>query len=374
MPEQIALIDLARQQEMIRARIEAAVSRVLDHGSYILGPEVTELESKLAAFSGADFAVTCANGTDALSLILMAEGVSEGDAILVPSFTFVATAEIIPSTGATPIFVDVDPDTFTMCTKSLEVGIEKARALALKPRAIIAVDLFGLPSNYPALREIADRERMILIADAAQSFGAELGGKRVGTLADYTTTSFFPAKPLGCYGDGGAIMLSDPDKDALLRSLRFHGKGEQKYDNVRLGLNSRLDTLQAAILLEKLAIFESETEARNVIASQYAEVLSGYVKCQTVPEGFKSVWAQFTLLSEDRSKIQEVCGKAGIATAIYYPLPMHLQTGYKAFPMAEERLPVSERLSESVISIPMHPYLNAEQIQRVVETVVSACK
>lgn len=374
MPDQIALIDLARQQEMIRDRIDAAVSRVLDHGSYILGPEVTELESKLAAFSGAEFAVTCANGTDALSLILMAEAVRAGDAILVPSFTFVATAEIIPSTGATPIFVDVDPETFTMCTKSLEIGLDKARSLGLTPRAIIAVDLFGLPSNYPALREIADREGMVLIADAAQSFGAQLDGKRVGTLADYTTTSFFPAKPLGCYGDGGAIMLSDPGKDALLRSLRFHGKGEQKYDNVRLGLNSRLDTLQAAILIEKLAIFENEIEARNVVASQYAEAFSGHVRCQKVPDGFKSVWAQFTLVAEDRSNIQEECGKAGIATAIYYPLPMHLQSGYIAFPLAEERLPVSEQLSESVISIPMHPYLTAEQIQRVVETVVSACK
>lgn len=374
MVEQIGLIDLAQQQKIIRERIEVAVDRVLDHGRYILGPEVAELEAKLVDFSGAKYAVTCANGTDALSLVLMAEGVGAGDAILVPSFTFVATAEIVPGTGATPVFVDVDPDTFTICLKSLELGLKKARSLGLKPRAIIAVDLFGLPADYLALRDVADRENMVLIADAAQSFGAKLGGKRVGSLADYTTTSFFPAKPLGCYGDGGAILLSDPQKDALLRSLRFHGKGQQKYDNVRIGLNSRLDTLQAAILLEKIEIFESEIAARNAIADEYTNGLSGVAKCQKVPGGFKSVWAQFTLVTEHRSEIEEECLKAGIETAIYYPLPMHLQSGYKAFPTAEERLQVSEMLSKNVISIPMHPYLTAKQIQQILGTIVSACK
>jgi|TARA_A100001391_G_scaffold152921_1_gene110714 dTDP-4-amino-4,6-dideoxygalactose transaminase len=369
---QIPLIDLAAQQERIRDRIDAAVARVLDHGKYILGPEVQELEEKLAEFTGAKHVVTCANGTDALSLVLMAEGVGPGDAVFAPSFTFVATAEIVPGTGATPVLVDVDSHTFNIDPASLEAGIEKAKALGLRPRMIVAVDLFGLPANYPALRKIADREGMTLIADAAQSFGADIDGRRTGVHADYTTTSFFPAKPLGCYGDGGAIMTADDEKADLLRSLRFHGKGEDKYDNVRIGLNSRLDTLQAAILLEKLAIFEDEIAARHDVALAYINALSEHVICQKVPETYKSVWAQFTIVVDNRSHIEATCREAGIATAIYYPLPMHMQSGYKSFPIAGGGLPVSEWLAQHVISIPMYPGLRKAQIDHITKTVLDA--
>lgn len=372
MTKPIALIDLALQQEKIRDRIDATISRVLDHGKYILGPEVAELEEKLAVFSGAPHVVTCANGTDALALVMMAEGIGKGDAVFAPSFTFVATAEIVPGTGATPVFVDVDRETFTIDPASLESGLATARSLGLRPRAIVAVDLFGLPANYPSLRKIADREGMILIADAAQSFGAEIDGRRTGVLADYTTTSFFPAKPLGCYGDGGAIMTADGEKADLLRSLRFHGKGEDKYDNVRIGLNSRLDTLQAAILLEKLTIFEDEIAARHDVAVAYINALSEHVTCQKVPETYKSVWAQFTIVTDNRSHIEASCRKAGIATAIYYPLPMHRQSGYKSFPVAGNGLAVSESLALQVISIPMHPYLQGDQINHITSVICSA--
>ena len=372
MSNQIALIDLAAQQERIRDRIDAAVARVLDHGKYILGPEVQELEEKLAEFTGAKHVVTCANGTDALSLVMVAEGVGPGDAVFAPSFTFVATAEIVPGTGATPIFVDVDPETFNVDPVSLETGIEKAKALGLRPKVIVAVDIFGLPANYHALREIATREGMVLIADAAQSFGAEIDGRRTGVLADYTTTSFFPAKPLGCYGDGGAIFTDEPQKAEELRSLRFHGKGQDKYDNVRIGLNSRLDTIQAAILLEKLSIFESEIAMRNEVAAFYTEALSPYVSCQKVPQGYKSVWAQFTIVAEDRSLIENACREHGIATAIYYPVPMHMQTAYKSFPNLGDGMKVSEALARKVISIPMHPGLDEQQLQRITDVVVAS--
>jgi len=370
--KQIALIDLAAQQERIRDRIDAAVARVLDHGKYILGPEVAELEEKLAEFTGAKHVVTCANGTDALSLVMMAEGVGHGDAVFAPSFTFVATAEIVPGTGATPILVDVDSRTFNIDPASLEAGIEKAKALGLRPRIIVAVDIFGLPANYHALREIATREGMVLIADAAQSFGAEIDGCRTGVLADYTTTSFFPAKPLGCYGDGGAIFTDEPQKAEELRSLRFHGKGQDKYDNVRIGLNSRLDTIQAAILLEKLSIFESEIAIRNEVAAFYTETLSPYVSCQKVPQGYKSVWAQFTIVAEDRSLIENACREHGIATAIYYPVPMHMQTAYKSFPNLGDGMNVSETLARKVISIPMHPGLDEQQLQRITDVVIAS--
>tara|TARA_B100000123_G_scaffold272393_1_gene254907 strand:- start:9593 stop:10717 length:1125 start_codon:yes stop_codon:yes gene_type:complete len=368
----IPLIDLAAQQERIRNRLDAAVARVLDHGKYILGPEVQELEEKLAEFTGAKHVVTCANGTDALSLVLMAEGIGRGDAVFVPSFTFVATAEVVPGTGATPVFVDVDPYTFTVDPSSLEAGLKKAKALGLQPKAIIAVDIFGLPANYPVLRQIASRERMVLIADAAQSFGSELSGRRTGGLADYTTTSFFPAKPLGCYGDGGAIFTDHTSRAEVLRSLRFHGKGEDKYDNVNIGLNSRLDTIQAAILLEKLAIFEGEIVNRNNIAAFYTEALSPHVFCQKIPDGFKSVWAQYTITSEKRSRIEKVCREGGVATAIYYPIPMHLQTAYKKFPHVENAMKVSEEISRKAISIPMYPSLSKMQIEKIVELVLDA--
>ena len=369
MTRKIDLIDLSAQQLRIRDRINAAIDRVLDHGKYILGPEVEELEQKLSDFTGAEHVVTCANGTDALSLIMMAEGIGRGDAVFVPSFTFVATAEIVPRTGAMPILVDVERDTFNLDPESLKLGLKMARSLRLRPKAIIAVDLFGLPANYPVLREIAASEGIILISDAAQSFGAEIQGARTGTFADYTTTSFFPAKPLGCYGDGGAVITMSNEKADLLRSLRFHGKGNDKYDNVRLGLNSRLDTLQAAILIEKLSIFEDEMAARNKVAQTYRNGLSSFVEVPTVPDGYKSAWAQYTIVSERRDEIATACRQEGISTAVYYPLPTHRQTGYKSFLRSSNVLPISDILSQTVVSLPMHPYLETENINFICDVV-----
>ena len=369
----IALIDLAAQQAVMRDRIDAAIQKVLDHGKYILGPEVDEFEENLSAFTGASHVVTCANGTDALSLVLMAEEVGSGDAVFVPSFTFVATAEIIPQTGATPIMVDVEEDSFNIDPESLEAGIATAKNLGLKPKAVIPVDLFGLPAKHAEINKIAKREGMFVITDAAQSLGSEVNGVKTGNLTDYTTTSFFPAKPLGCYGDGGAILLASDEKAKLLRSLRFHGKGDDKYDNVRLGMNSRLDTIQAAVLNEKLTLFADELSARNNIAARYRELLSdSSIGHQVIAPGHVSAWAQYTIVVEDRAAVQDACAKADIATAVYYPLPMHLQTGYKNFPIAGNSLLVSEKLSKKALSLPMHPYLTSEQVEKITQIVSNA--
>jgi dTDP-4-amino-4,6-dideoxygalactose transaminase len=365
----IAFIDLAAQQQRIRGRIDQAIARVLDHGGYILGAEVVEVERQLAQFCGAKHCITCANGTDALQLVLMAEGIGPGDAVFVPAFTFVATAEVVPPTGATPLFVDVRDSDFNMDPASLEAGITEAKRLGLKPRMVVPVDLFGHPAEYDAITAIAEREGMVVMGDSAQGFGGSYKGRKAGSLAAYTTTSFFPAKPLGCYGDGGAIFTDDDDRAALLKSLRFHGKGSDKYDNVRIGLNSRLDTIQAAILIEKLAIFADELEARDRVAKRYAEGLGDVVKVPQVAQGCTSAWAQYTLVVPDRDALAAACKAQGVPTNVYYPIPMNRQTGYRSHPVVPGGVPVADRLAATVISLPMHPYLDEATQDRVIDAV-----
>jgi len=370
----LAFNDLAAQQYRIKDRLDAAIADVLARGQYILGPQVEELEGALAKFCGATNCVACANGTDALSLVLMAEDVGPSDAVFVPSFTFVATAEAVSGRGATPVFVDIDPATYNMDADSLARAIGAARTAGLRPRMVIAVDLYGQPADYAALGAVAQANGLIRVADAAQSFGGTLGGKGVGILADYTTTSFFPAKPLGCYGDGGAIFTEDSAKADILRSLRFHGKGSHKYENVRVGLNSRLDTLQAAILLVKLDIFADEIAARQEIATRYGEILRG-VETPWVAPGAISVWAQYTVRLPDgidREKVQAACGKAGVPTVVYYPIPLHRQPAYAQNPCDPEGLGRSEAAAASVLSVPMHPYLTPGIQARVAATLAAA--
>ena len=370
----IEFIDLAAQRRRIGSRMEEAILRVVDHSKYIMGPEIAELERRLAAFCGARQAITCANGTDALALGLMAKGVKKGDAVLCPSFTFAATAEVVAWLGATPVFVDVREDTFNMDPASLEAGLTTARRAGLRPAGVIVVDLFGLPADYDALLPIAAAHGIWVMCDAAQSFGASYNGRRVGTIGDLTTTSFFPAKPLGCYGDGGAILLDDDELPAVLKSLRVHGQGTDKYDNVRIGLNARLDTMQAAVLLEKLAVFEDEIAARNRIAARYNDLLADVVAVPMVPDGSVSVWAQYTvrLVGRDRNAVAAGLKAAGIPTAVYYPKPVHRQTAYRDYPVAGNGLPVSDRLADEVLSLPMHPYLDRATQDRIVTALAAA--
>jgi len=367
----IPFIDLAAQRRRLGPHIDAAIARVLEHGAFILGPEVKQLEERLAGFCGGTPCVTCANGTDALSLVMMAEGIGPGDAVFVPAFTFVASAEIVPPTGATPFFVDVLPNSFNIAPSSLLAAIEEAERLGLRPRMVVAVDLFGQPADYPALTEIAETHGLVLVADAAQSFGGSLHGRKTGSLAAYTTTSFFPAKPLGCYGDGGAVFTADPARAALLRSLRVHGSGTNKYDNVRIGMNSRLDTLQAAILLEKLAIFADEIAARDAVAARYNAALGDLAGVPELIAGASSAWAQYTLLTENRDALAAACREAGVPTNIYYPIPLNRQTGYRSYPVVPGGVPVSESLASQVISLPMHPYLDEATQDRIIAVVRS---
>ncbi len=302
-----AFIDLAAQREQLGESVETAIAAVLKHGQYVLGPEVSELERRLAEFCGARHCISCANGTDALLLVLMAEGIGPGDAVLVPDFTFVATAEVVVLAGATPVLVDVHPDTFNLDAESLEAAIGEAKRLGLKPRAVIPVDLYGQPADYEAINRVAKTNDLLVLADAAQSFGASLNGKKVGTLADYTATSFYPSKPLGGYGDGGAIFTDDHAKAKLLVSLRCHGKAPDQPESEHVGLNSRLDTIQAAILIEKLRLFPSEIAARQNAADRYAEGLGKVVQVPTLIQGAASVWAQYTIVVERRDEFAKAC-------------------------------------------------------------------
>jgi len=371
--QQIAFIDLAAQRRRIASEIDAAIAKVLGHGGYISGPEVAEFERRLAAFGGAKFAVACGNGTDAIQLALMAKRISGGDAVLVPDFTFTATAEAVALVGATPIFVDVLADDFNIDSNRLAAALQVARDKGLKPRALIAVDLFGLPADYDALNVFCRANDLLLIADAAQSFGATFRGRKVGSMAPITTTSFFPAKPLGCYGDGGAILTDDAELVAVLKSLRVHGQGSDKYDNVRIGVNSRLDTLQAAILMCKLEIFPDEIERRQEVAARYGEALGNRVITPTVPSDCVSVWAQYTVRVPGgrRDEIAAKLKSAGVPTAVYYPKPLHMQTAYRHYP-AGGSLGVSDRLAGEVLSLPMHPYLEKDVQGRIVDALSDA--
>lgn len=368
----IPFIDLKTQQERIRPQLDAAIARVLAHGQYILGPEIADLEKRLSEFCGARFTLSCANGTDALLLALMARGVAPGDAVFVPSFTFVATAEVVVLVGATPVFVDVDENAFLMDPESLEAAIGVARKHGLRPRVIMPVDLFGQPADYEAIGQLAEAHGLFVLADAAQSFGATRAGKGVGTMAPITATSFFPAKPLGCYGDGGAIFTDDEETLSVLQSLRVHGQGRDKYENVRIGVNGRMDTLQAAILIQKLAVFEDEIAARQRVAKRYADGLGDVARTQVVEDGATSVWAQYTIRLSNRDHVAEQLKKAGIPTAIYYPIPLHRQTAYQQYPAPPAGLPVSEKLAGEVLSLPMHPYLKEADQAMIIHAVKSA--
>ncbi|OCW55645.1 DegT/DnrJ/EryC1/StrS family aminotransferase [Hoeflea olei] len=373
--EPVRFVDLAAQQARIRERVDAAMARVLDHGQYIMGPEVAEFEAKLSAHCGAAHSIACSSGTDALAMVLMAKGVRPGQAIFCPAFTFVATAEVVAWLGAHIWFVDVDADTFNMDPVSLEVAIKAARAAGQEPVGVIPVDLFGIPADYDAVSKIAAREGLWVLGDAAQSYGARYHNRRVGALAMATATSFFPAKPLGAYGDGGAIFTDDADLADVIRSILFHGKGTSQYDNVRIGMTGRIDTLQAAILIEKLAIFDEEIEARNRIAARYSKLLGSHVATPVVPEGLQSVWAQYTVkLPEgaDRAAIQAGMKDKGVPTAVYYAKPLHRQDAYSHHGVAGGELPVTDMLSGAVLSLPMHPYLDEATQDRVVDALIGA--
>jgi len=380
----IAFIDLAAQQRRIKPQIDAAIARVLAHGQYVMGPEVRQFEEQLAAFAGARHAVSCANGTEALVLPLMAWGVGPGDAVFCPSFTFAATGEVIPWLGACPVFVDIRPDTYNLDPDKLEAAILAIKAGGrLTPRAIIAVDLFGQPADYPAIAAIAKRHGLKLISDNAQGFGCTLNGRHPGSWADATTTSFFPAKPLGCYGDGGAVLTDDDWLAERIDSLRVHGKAtagdiqghafdhDPKYLNMRVGLNSRLDTLQAAILIEKLQVFAGELELRDQVADRYAEGLSGAAaRAPIVIAGGRSTWAQYTIEHDNRDGLAAHLKTLGVPTAAYYPMPMHRQDCYAGYPRPGD-LPVSEAKADIVLSLPMHPYLEPDVQERIIDGVRS---
>jgi dTDP-4-amino-4,6-dideoxygalactose transaminase len=370
--DNIPFIDVAAQRRRLGPAVDEAVARVLAHCQFINGPEVTALEAALAAYSGAKHVVTCASGTDALVMVLMAKGVGRGDAVLCPSFTFCATGEAVALAGATPVFVDVDEATFNIDAASLKRGIATAKRLGLKPRGVIPVDLFGQSADHDEVFAIAVAEGMFVLDDAAQAFGASYKGRRLGGMGVITATSFFPAKPLGCYGDGGAIFTDDEKFAEVLRSIRVHGQGSDKYDNVRLGLTGRLDTIQAAVLIEKLKIFDDEIAVRNKLAERYAQGLGNVVTVPRLASGHTSVWAQYTIRlpkGTDRDAFAAALKAQGVPTAIYYPKSMHQQTAYKAYPVADGGLPVSERLSADVISLPMHAYLDEASQDRVIQAV-----
>jgi len=385
-------IDLKTQQQRIKPQLDANIQNVLAHGNYIMGPEVKELEKKLAAYVGVKHAISCASGTDALLMALMAWGVGPGDAIFTTPFTFIATAEVISILGATPIFVDIDPRTYNIDPDKVEKAIIalksndpsvyplpdnnvklKTSNVKLSPKGIIPVDLFGLPADYDAIEKIAGDHGLFVIEDAAQSFGAEYKGKKACSFGKIGCTSFFPAKPLGCYGDGGMCFTDNDDLAAILDSIRVHGKGSHKYDNARIGINGRIDTLQAAILLAKFSIFPEEIELRQVVANRYTSLLASEATPATpfIPAGYKSAWAQYSILARseaERTELMEKLKAAGIPTAIYYPKPLHLQTAFADLGYKPGAFPISEDAASRIFSLPMHPYLVEYDQEQIIST------
>ncbi len=369
----IPFIDLQAQRRRLGATLSRAIEAAVEGGQWVMGPQVVELEEKLAAFAGVKHVLACANGTDALMIVLRAWNVGPGDAVFVPAFTFAASAEVVALVGAVPVFVDVLEDTYNMDPASLEAAIAMVkRDGKLKARVVMPVDLFGQAADYRALEPIVRREKLLMLCDAAQGFGALLDGRRAGGIGDAASTSFFPAKPLGCFGDGGATFTNDDGLIEILRSIRVHGQGTDKYENVRIGVNSRLDTIQAAILLEKMKIFPEEIELRDAIAKRYNEKLgrSNQIRVPRVIEGGQSTWAQYTLQVPDRDKLQADLKAKGIPTAVYYPIPLGAQKGYAHFPSAP--VPVSERICKTVISLPMHPYLDEPTQDLIIEAVLES--
>ncbi len=369
----IPFIDLKSQYKRVENEVRSGIEAVLEHGAYIMGPEIRELEAQLAEFSQVKHAVGCASGTDALIMALLALGVGKGDAVFTTPFTFMATAESIALLGATPIFVDIDPETYNMDAASLKKAISKVHdEKKLTPKGVIAVDIFGLAADYDAIEPVAKNNGLFLIVDAAQSFGATYKGRPVCSIGDVACTSFFPAKPLGCYGDGGMVFTNDDTMDELLRSVRVHGQGTDRYENVRLGINGRLDSMQAAVLKAKFTIFPEELELRNEVAERYREVLTGVedLVLPTVPEGYTSAWAQYCVLARDARHRDELQGRlkaSDIPTAIYYPLPLHLQKAFADLGHAKGDLPVCEGIADRIFALPMHPYLKAEDQKAIAE-------
>jgi UDP-2-acetamido-2-deoxy-ribo-hexuluronate aminotransferase len=363
-------VDLNRQQAVIRAELESRIEAVLEHGRYIMGPEVKELEKRLAEFVGVRHAIGCSSGTDGLLMALMAFDVGPGDAIFTTPFTFIATAEVIALLGATPVFVDIDPHTFNINPDSLGNAIQAVSAKdQLKPKGVIPVDLFGLPADYDKIMSLADVHGMFVLEDGAQSLGAVYKGRRAGGLGHTGATSFFPAKPLGCYGDGGALFTDDDHLAEKMRSIRVHGKGTHKYENLRIGINGRLDTLQAAILLAKINIFEEELERRQRVAKLYTERLQGLVEVPIIPDGSMSAWAQYSILTDRREELQTYLHDQEIPTAVYYPTPLHLQPAFSYLGYTKGDFPVAEEVSRRILSLPMHPYLQDSDVEKIVGVV-----
>lgn len=368
-------IDLKAQYKRLKDKIDNNIQNAISNAEFISGPEVKQLEEKLAEYVGRKYCVTCANGTDALTIAMRVLNVKTNDAVFVPSFTFYSTSEVVSLEGATPIFVDVDERTFNMDAMKLEKAIKQViNEGKLNPKAIIPVDLFGQVANFPEILKIAAKYNLKVVEDGAQGFGGSINGKMACSFGDISTTSFFPAKPLGCYGDGGAIFTDDEEVYELMLSLRVHGKGSFKYENVRVGYNSRLDTIQAAILLPKFEAFkEYELDNRNKFAKMYTEKLKDIIKTPVVPEGYVSSWAQYTLIldrEEERNNLQDELKKAGIPTMVYYPIPLHKQIVYEGYNFNLDDLKVSEELSKKVLSIPMHPYMNEETVNKICDEII----
>lgn len=363
-------IDLKAQQKQIRDKINVRISKVLDHGKYIMGPEVFEFEEELLKYVKVKHCISCSSGTDALLIPLLAKGIGKGDAVITTPFTYIATAEVIALLGAEPVFADIYPTTYNIDPNKIEEAIYHAKDKGLIPRAIIPVDLFGLPARYRLIQEIADKYNLFVIEDAAQGFGGSIRSKKAGSYGNVATTSFFPAKPLGCYGDGGAIFTNDDDLAQIMRSIRIHGSGLDKYDNVRIGINGRIDTLQAAILLEKLEIFDGELKLRNQAAHYYSNHINDDFQKPTVPKDYYSSWAQYSLLSSSylhRNKILSQLKKNKIPSMIYYPIPLHLQKVFKKLHYKKGDFPITESIADKIFSLPMHPYIKTHDQDKILE-------
>lgn len=369
-------IDLQSQYKLIKEQIDSSIINILEKGSYIMGAEVQELESKLANYAGTTYALTCSSGTDALLMPLMAWGIGKCDAVFTSPFTFMATAEVVQFLGATTVFVDIDSDTYNIDPSKLDQAIEKVKNEGLlTPKVIIPVDLFGLAANYPEIEKVAQKHNLLVLEDAAQSFGASIENKRAGSFGDCAATSFYPAKPLGCYGDGGAVFTDNEELFRIMHSIRVHGQGIDKYNNERIGINGRLDTIQAAVLLAKMTLFDDEVMKRNNVARRYSNNLSNYIKTPTIPENYTSVWAQYSLLAKDdaqRVKIMSFLKESNIPSVIYYPKPLHLQTAYDNLKYKIGDMPNSESVADRIFSLPMHPYLTNDEIDFISEKVIEA--
>lgn len=371
---EIQFVDLKAQQDRIKKILDQRISNVLSRGAYIMGPEVSELEQKLTIYSGSKHCIACANGTDALLALLMALDIQPGDLVLVPSFTFIATAEVISLLHAIPVFVDIDPATFNISVQSLESLVSKLEKENKRAKGIICVDLFGQPADYSEILEVAQANDLFVIEDAAQSFGAKYENSKTCAITGYAATSFFPSKPLGCYGDGGAVFCDSDEFASKLRSIRVHGQGSHKYENIQVGMNSRLDTLQAAVLLAKLEIFEEELELRNQVAERYTEGLKDHIRVPLIKKSRTSVWAQYSIMHDSRDQLSVALKAKGIPTMIYYPVPLHLQKVFSTLGYTKGDLPISEDAAGKILSLPMHPYLRQDAQMHIISSIIEGVK